>query len=112
MGSKRLRIVVIVRCPLCGGWIVGNSYSDHLENVHLPGAERGFSAAGCGPGDENPPLKILGAESALQGGGGAEELLVDAAGSLSASEAGRLLSELGRRFQQGQDASLGFLMYD
>jgi len=112
MGRKRLRIVVIVRCPLCGGWIVGNAYSAHLEDVHLQAPQEGLSAAGCGPGDESPPDRIVGPEERLLGVREVCNRCLGTAAQLSPSEAGELLNELGRRFQQGQDASLGFLMYD
>lgn len=119
MSKHKVRIVVIVRCPLCGAWIVGNDYSSHLEAAHLKGVERvweGLVDALPGWDDGRPPVDpavpLDAADDILKGLTSLRRLRDEAGHELTPSGAGRLLSELGRRWSEGQNASLGFQIYE
>jgi hypothetical protein len=112
MTRRRVRIVVIVRCPLCGGWIVGNSYGDHVENVHLGGPERGLEVPMRGPDPQAPTPDHNACKRLLEAlRGDSWEADVEGMG-LTPDRAGEILYELGRRRSQGQDASLGFELFE
>ena len=98
MGQKKVRLVVVVRCPLCGAWIIGNAYSEHVESVHLSRAPEGLTAPALAPDTARPESEVRGWEHAC--------------GRLTPDAALDLLAELGRRRAQGQDAVFGFELFE
>lgn len=104
MARKRVRLVVIVRCPLCGEWIVGNSYAVHVTDVHGKGASAVLEpivAPVSGPMGSGFKAAV---ESRSRAHLAPDRLTADAAELI--------LIELGEQRRAGHDARLGFLIYE
>jgi len=111
--------VVIVRCPLCGGWIVGDEAPQHLDLVHRHDDDRADWKRPAAPAVPKPvpntrPARLC--THADEDGAGAHWLkageLCGAGAQLDYKAAGSLLEELSQRRKSGQIASLGFQIYD
>lgn len=102
MPKTRIDLVVVVRCPMCGGWIVGSSYATHAAAVHgLPqyGPVRPAESSVVGPLGS-------GLSRALRGVLAADRVPTE----MSCDQASELLVELGRCLKSGQKARLGFML--
>lgn len=97
MSRECARLVVVVRCPLCGGWMLGNQSSTHLDAYH-PESRLG--------GDLGPPRAL---SDVYPGPDGGMKKLISC---LPEAEAEALLVELGIRLKVGQDAAIGFEIYE
>jgi len=102
MPLTRIDLVVVVRCPLCGAWIVGSSSATHAADVH------GFPQEGPHRPADGSVVGPLGSalSRALKDVQRADRLATE----MSSDEAALLLAELGRRLSAGQRARLGFLL--
>lgn len=90
MDIERVRVVVIVRCPLCGSWIVGNDYSHHVTAVHLQKRS-----------DRRSRLVEL-----------CIRCRVKVIGRLGRGPARDLIDEIESRRQCGQDTTIGFEQFE
>ena len=112
MSALRARLVVIVRCPLCGGWIVGNDYSDHVENVHLAALPGSLTDQPPSPRRQGPGSSLEPSERLLRSREVCPKCWVKACSETLPADARRLIEELERRRQRGQDAQMGMIIVE
>jgi hypothetical protein len=106
MSADAGEMVVVVRCPLCGGWIIGNDYSRHVEDVHLSALPGALVVQLPSPGSQAPGPDSEPAERLLTANQICSACWVEAAGQLTAGAARELLWELDARRRHGQDVCL------
>jgi len=106
----KAHLVVIVRCPLCGSWIVNTRFREHQGMVHPADWRHGFSGPpGASAILEVPPTGL----SSSTGAGPEIPVPVDDGEimGLDPTAAALVLQELRLLIRLGLDAALAFHMW-